>query len=153
MDRLNSWLAVLANLGVLVGIIVVVLELNQNSEMVRAQTRNELSNGIVGLLSAGAENSELASIMRRANSGEELTADEFVQFEERQAAMYRYWENVHYQYRQGLYDETEFSKQLEAWRAYVNQSKAVADQWCKFRSIVAEDFAAEVDGLLVRFSC
>ena len=91
--------------------------------------------------------------MRRANAGEQLTADELLQFGERQGAMFRYWENVHYQYRLGLYDESEFSKQKDAWRAYVNQSQAVADQWCSIRQFVADAFAAEINELLVEYSC
>jgi len=30
-----------------------------------------------------------------------------------------YFENVHYQYRQGLYDEAEFSTQEDAWRRFL----------------------------------
>ena len=152
-DRLNRWLTLGANLGVLIGIILLVFELNQNRDMMRAQTRNEMSNNIVNLLNASATNSDLARIMRRANAGEQLTADELFQFSERQGAMFRYWENVHYQYRMGLYDEAEFSKQKEAWRAYINQSEAVADQWCRIRRFVADAFASEIDGLLVDNSC
>ena len=119
----------------------------------RAQTRNELSGELVGLLSATADNGELARIIRRANAGEDLTPDELFRFRERQIAMFQYWANVHYQYRQGMYDETEFSRQREAWRAYVNQSEAIAKQWCGVRGIVADDFASEVDSLLTRYAC
>ena len=152
-DRLNRWLTLGANVGVLIGIILLVIELDQNRDMMRAQARNEIASELVNLLSMSAGNSELASIMRRANAGESLTADELFQFRERQVAIFRYWENVHYQYRQGLYDKSEFARQKDAWRAYVNQSKAVADQWCSIRGAVAEDFGAEIDGLLVHFSC
>ncbi len=152
-DKLNRWLTLGANIGVLVGIILLAAELNQNSAMIRAQTRNELSNSIVELLSNSAGNAELAGIMRRASAGEELTPDEYLQFRERQGAMFRYWENVHYQFREGLYDETEFSKQRDAWREYVNQSQAVVDAWCDARDFVANELAAEVDDLLVISGC
>ena len=99
-DKVNRWLTLGANLGVLVGIILLVVELEQNREMMQAQTRNELSNSIIHLLSESAGNTELASIMLRANMGDELTPVQFLQYRERQFAMYRYWENVHYQYRQ-----------------------------------------------------
>jgi hypothetical protein len=36
-DRLKSWLTLGANLGVLVGIILILIELNQNAELMRAQ--------------------------------------------------------------------------------------------------------------------
>ena len=39
-ERLNRWLTLGANLGVLVGILLLVFELNQNRDLVRAQTEN-----------------------------------------------------------------------------------------------------------------
>ncbi len=36
-DRLNRWLSVGANIGVVIGIAVLILEINQNTEMMRAQ--------------------------------------------------------------------------------------------------------------------
>ena len=40
-DRVNRWLTLAANLGMLVGLILVALQLNQNSELARAQLINE----------------------------------------------------------------------------------------------------------------
>jgi len=40
-DRLNRWLALAANLGLLAGLIMVALQLNQTSELARAQLINE----------------------------------------------------------------------------------------------------------------
>jgi hypothetical protein len=36
-DRVNKWLTLAANTGVLVGIVLILIELNQNSELMRAQ--------------------------------------------------------------------------------------------------------------------
>ena len=83
----------------------------------RAQVRHELASTIVDLLNSSANNSELASVIRRAGLGEQLTADEQFQFRLRSNALLRYWEDVHYQYRLGLYDEVEYSRQKAAWKA------------------------------------
>ena len=40
-DRVNRWLTLAANLGLLVGLILVALQLNQNSELARAQLIHE----------------------------------------------------------------------------------------------------------------
>ena len=42
-ENLHRWLTLAANLGVLVGIILVAVELRQNLTAVRAQTRHEVS--------------------------------------------------------------------------------------------------------------
>ncbi len=109
---LGQTLGILANVGVLLGILLLVYELAQNRQMMRAQTRTQIATEIVGLL--GDINPQFASVFRRGISGEELTPDEEIQFRYRQLTVFRYFENVHYQYRQGLYDEVEFSAQKEA---------------------------------------
>ena len=153
-DRLNRWLTLGANLGVLVGIILLIFELEQNREMMRAQTRNEVSAEIVNLLSQVSTSPQLASLLRRADaSGEDLTPDEHWQYAHRMAAMFRYFENVHYQYRLGLYDESEYSKHRESWRAYFALGKMRAAIWCDYREISSTEFVAEIDSLLPTNSC
>ena len=152
-DRLNRWLTLGANLGVLVGIILLIVELDQNREMIKSQTRNELAMGIVSIQRGVSENSQLAEVIARAAAGETLTPSETIQFQNRVNAMYRYWENAHYQYRVGLYDEVEFSKQKEAWSRYMNAYEAVVQIWCRSRDMFSPDFAAEVDSLLNKYQC
>ena len=152
-DTLNRWLTLGANVGVLIGIALLLIELNQNELMMRAQTRTELSNGIVEILSLSASNPQLASLTRRADDGEELSADEHLQYQHRSYALFRYLENLHYQYRLGLYDEHEFSTQRKAWESYLNRSKAAATAWCNYRFSVSPEFRAEVDGQLQRNKC
>ncbi len=151
--RINRWLTLGANFGVLIGIILLLVELDQNSTMMRAQTRNEVSQGIVDLLSLSANNEQLASLLRRADSGEELTPDEYLQFQHRSFALFRYLENLHYQYRQGLFDEAEFATQREAWKMYLNFSKAAVTVWCLYRPTVSPEFRTEVDSVLDRYTC
>ena len=82
----------------------------------RAQTRNEVAAEIVDLLTDITNNEQFASVYRRAMADEELTADESMQFRVRTIALFRYFENVHYQYRLGLYDEDEYATQKIAWK-------------------------------------
>lgn len=151
--RINDWLTLGANFGVLIGIILLLVELNQNSTMMRAQTRFEVSQGIVDLLNLSASNEQLASVLRRADSGEELTPDEYKQFQHRSYALFRYLENIHYQYRQGLFDEAEYSTQKAAWTWYLNSSKAAATEWCIIRPSISPEFRSEVDSVLKKYRC
>jgi hypothetical protein len=152
-DRLTRWLTLGANLGVLVGIILLIVELDQNRGMMRAQTRHEMAMGIVDLLQTPASNEQLADLMFRAKSGEELTPRELFQFQLRTNALFRYWEDVHYQYRVGLYDDIEFGKQRDAWKASFANSKQAVKYWCQVRSLYSPEFASEVDSLLANESC
>ncbi len=54
-----------------------------------------------------ASDAEFMEVIREARTGEALTALELDQFGTLQQAIWRYRENVSYQYRNGLFDEDE----------------------------------------------
>jgi len=137
-----------ANLAVLAGIILLIVELDQNRDMMRAQIRHELAMGIVDLLQTPANNEQLADLMYRAQSGGELSPTELFQFQLRTNALFRYWEDVHYQYRVGLYDETEFARQRDAWKASFGNSRLGRKYWCQVRLLYSPEFMAEMDNLV-----
>jgi hypothetical protein len=153
IDRLNRWLTLGANIGVLFGIVFLIIELNQTSEMNRGETRNQVASELSELLRDVGNNPQLADLIVRAESGDELTPAEVMQYRQRILSMLRYFENVHYQYRQGLYDEDEFSTQKEAWRKVYASSKTAVEIWCEYRMTFSIGFRAEFDNLLDRFQC
>jgi hypothetical protein len=142
------WLPLAANLGALIGVTLIVVQLQQNRLMMRTQVRHELSTVIVELLNSWANNGQLAGVLRRGNLGEPLTPDELMQYNMRNNALFRYWENVHYQYRQGLYDRVEFMKHKDAWRATFASGVGATAYWCQVRTLYSPLFMAEMDGLI-----
>jgi hypothetical protein len=114
----------------------------------RAQVRHELASTIADLLNSSANNSELASVIRRTGLGEQLTADEQFQFRLRSNALLRYWEDVHYQYRLSFDDEVKYSRQKAAWKAPFAWSIGFVNYWCEVRTLYSPLFASEIDGLL-----
>lgn len=152
-DRLARWLTIGANLGVLVGLLLLIAELNQNRDMMRAQIRHELAMGIVERLQTPANNYQLADVLFGGVSGDALTPGEAFQVELRTNALFRYWEDVHYQYRVGLHDDVEFQRQRDAWRVSLERSQLARDYWCRVRALYSPEFAGEMDGLLVASPC
>jgi hypothetical protein len=134
-------------------LLLVAVQLQQNRDLMRAQIRHELAVGIVELLNSPAGNGQLASVLRCGALGEQLTPGEQYQFRLRSNALLRYWENVHCQYRQGLYDEVEFSKQKEAWGVTLATSVAFVAYWCEVRTLYSPLFMTELDGLLTSRKC
>ena len=61
-EAINRWLTLGANLGVLVGIFLLVAELNQNSTLMRAQIFNDRADHGIALFTSIAESSELSEI-------------------------------------------------------------------------------------------
>jgi hypothetical protein len=147
-DRLIQSIALAAICVTILGLLLVILQLQQNRTLMRAQVRHELASTIVDLLNSFANNSQLAGVLRRGSLGEKLTEDEQLQFHLRSNALLRYWEDVHYQFRLGLYDEVEYSRQKAAWKATFANSVGFVKYWSEVRTLYSPRFAAEIDGLL-----
>jgi hypothetical protein len=151
--KISSLISLAANVVTVVGLIIVVLQLYENQRMTRAQTRHELSSTIVAILSDTANNPQLASVIYRGAKGLPLTPVEQFQFEVRSNALLRYWEDVHYQFRMGLYDEEEFDRHRDAWAATIRQSKGFVEYWCRVRQLYSPAFANEMNRLLPSGAC
>jgi hypothetical protein len=146
---LGQTLQILGNVGVIVGILLLVYELNQNRQMMQAQTRNELSQTIVNQFFDSAGNESLADIVHRGQSGNLESEVEQRRYEWFLFSRFRYWENVHYQYRLGLYDEDEFSAQIQAFLPTFRRS-GVSELWKSIKPAYSQDFVAAVDEMLTR---
>ena len=148
---LGQTLTLIANVGVIAGILLLVYELNQNRAMMEAQVRQQVSQGVVDLYFGVAANPDLSEIVvdfaGRCTTMDECQSAEEFRFNQWSAATFRTWENAHYQYRLGLYDETEFSAQKESWRSILTRP-GLANRWRSVRMTYSPEFAAEIDALL-----
>lgn len=112
---LAQTLQLIGNAGVIAGILLLVYELNQNRQMMQAQTRNELSQSIIDQFLDAAGNEGLTDVVIKGQSGALTEESDRRRYDWWLLARFRYWENVHYQYRNGLYEEEEFAAQAEAF--------------------------------------
>jgi hypothetical protein len=136
-DRLNKWLSLAANFGVIAGIIFLGLELRQNSELMRAQSRTEMSQDTIDLLTMNVNDEKYLDTMTRALAGDELTEVEESQFRRTYYGWMWHWNNLVYLHRVGLYDDDEFSLQIEIIRADINGLPGLTRHWCTLRRRVA----------------
>lgn len=151
--KVHHWLTLGANIGVLLGIILLVVELNQNRDMIRSQTRNEISQHLSNRMTSLATNERLAAAVRRGRDGGELTDDEEFQVYLYLVANFRDWENIHYQYRNGMFDEQEYGAEMNVWRSIINTSTASQRVWCSTRQNYAPKFVAELERLITDDIC
>jgi hypothetical protein len=132
---------------------LLVIELDQNRDMMRAQIRNEVARGVTDFLPAVIQDREFADTLVRAGAGEPLTATEELQIEAWYDLGFAYWENVHYQYRQGLYDESEFSAHTFGIAAVVEENPGMYSYWCKERLRFSVRFMEFMDDLFGNPTC
>lgn len=138
-----------ANIGVIAGIVFLAFELQQNQTVGRAATRNEITAAHMQL-NQFQSTQELAAIVFRSDRDEPLSAEEAWQLRQWLSNWLLFWENVGYQYRSGLYDESEYRSQLELMKIFLNRRKSLKTQFCIQRSLgtLSSEFVADIEGLL-----
>ena len=150
---LGQSLGIIANLGVIAGILLLVFELNQNRTLMAAQTRDSVSQSVVSTLLVSAGDPVLTNIILRANLGEQLTPTEQDQFITYMISWFRVWENQHYQFRVGLYDESEFAAVRGVWVGRLQRENASRELWCLIRDNFSPAFFSDVNEALGESRC
>jgi hypothetical protein len=148
-DNINKWLTLVANLAVVAGIVFVALELNQNSRMMKTQTRNAITESILGFQFDGVETG-LRDLATRGNANPSaLTAEESQKLLQFYVSNFRLWENIHYQYRNGVFDEEEFDAERNSWEALGERTPIMHLVYCglRQRQSLSPAFIAEMDAL------
>lgn len=144
--RINDWLALVANVAVVGGIVFLAIEIRQNNELLRSESRQALVANDVASLSANFQN---ADVFAKLVSDGELSAEDQLRLSFMFAIDLRNREFEYFQYVNGLLDE-------QAWLAYrhvilINHSAGPGRKWWDEigRGIVDPEFAGLVDELLL----
>ena len=108
-EKIGYWVSLTANLGVLIGIVAVVAELQQTQVALTAESSNTRSQTAseIGLFSAEIG---IGNIQAKLSSGESLSELEDLHMRQWMGIQMRYFENMHFQSQLGVLDE-------EIWQA------------------------------------
>ena len=121
-DSVNKWLTLGANFGVVIGLILLLVEINQNSDLVRAQIHQARSDAHVESRYNLAESEFLlpAQTKFRAAGGfgdlsamDQLTPIEAARMREFFTAYHQDYDNLFYQYEQGYLDDEFYRYRIE----------------------------------------
>ena len=145
-EKLNKWLALLANVGVIAGIVFLAIEIRQNSDAIRAQTRAQLAEEVTELFSVNMNDKEYASVLMRGNNVEELSPVEQYQYYRHRSAWIHYWNNVAYQYEMGMYDGTEFAHQISTIRVDMITFPGLKVHWCDNKHSASQSLIKAIEG-------
>lgn len=113
LEKTNQWLTVLTNIGVLVGIFLLVAELNQNRELMRAQMHANRAEAKATRQIEQANSGEMLRIMYAANAAGfpndpnalgELSGEDVFRFQAFVAGLNEIVQNWYFQCAQGLLD-------------------------------------------------
>ena len=145
-SKINDWLTLIANVAVVGGIVFLAIEISQNNELLRSESRQTLVANDVTSLTANLEN---ADVFAKLVAERALSAEDQLRLSFMYSLDLRNREFEYIQYTNGLLDE-------KSWLAYrhvilINHSTGLGRTWWDEigRRIVDPEFAELVDELLV----
>jgi len=152
-DRLNRWLTLVANIGVVTGLVLLIVELNQNSALVRAQIHQARSDNYVSM-SVDMADSEflMPAFLKFSEAGGWKNPSALDSLDPLEAARIRRYaqgrlagyDNLFYQFRQGYLDEAFYRSRVEG------SVKRLGPFWVKQGMLegITPNFRTEVERIL-----
>jgi hypothetical protein len=147
-DRLNRWLTLAANIGVFLGIVLLLFELNQNRVVTEAQTRSAITASIIELTGMFSQTPMGMTIYEKMLSNEPLTVQELIWRRGASRSLFRHWENVYFQFRVGLFNEQELDTYRVYWRNVTRCQPWQQEFWDNTKMQFDPFFREELDLIL-----
>ena len=148
VDNVNRWVSLAANIGVLVGIAVLIIEINQNTQATNTASRDESVAHILNFFEQSMDNQVIAVATYKRKSGTELDGFERDQLLRHQYYNFKIFENMHIQYQRGLFSDEEWMKYRRIIKEIFVSSDIALDMWNAKSGHWTVDFEREIGILL-----
>ena len=145
LEKLSSLIEALSSIAVVITLIVLIVEIRQNTEALNAQSRQSvLTSAQTQLLLAASQPDIVTSISKPGA----LTHEENVRLDVWLTASMRGREYAWLQYQNGLIDQSQWNTEMAVTRIVLSAPRTRL-WWAKLgRSYVSKEYAAFVDGLI-----
>ena len=118
---------ILANIGVIAGILLLAVELNQNNELLKAQARHNQLNTRSLPFTLILNNEEQLLVNFKAASGETLTAIEQYRYGNWAIVLFQNWEWQYDEFKAGTLAEEDLP--VNAWTSRFRDTPIFSDIW------------------------
>ncbi len=119
LDKVNQRLALLANIGVLLGIVFLAIEIRNSSDAVTAQIQDSIADGFIALNMAIINDPQVGTNwVIGLNEPDRLSDTEAIRFSMHMRALFNQFIRVHGLYRTGLLEESE-------WALYAREAATI----------------------------
>ena len=128
-DRINKWLTLVANIGVIFGLILVAYELQQNSELMRVQISQSRADSAMASNEHSFNSDYIPPILAKVRQGDNLSTEERIRFTDYFRAMNRNQDNVLSQYDAGMLGANTPRSIITYVCQFVHSSEASRTAW------------------------
>jgi len=147
-DRVNSWLSFIANVGILAGLVLVAIELNQNTDQLKLQlvfqTTQKLFDNNRDLLG----DNPTPVITKSITNPDDLTYEEFLVASSFVLNQLNEWEDRFLIYEAGLISDRDWKRHIDQNVGWTLGNRFAQRYWSVSRSVFEPEFAQYVDGAI-----
>ncbi len=147
-DRANSWIAILANVGILAGLILVAIELNQNTKQLSLELVWQVNERMIENNRALLGDNPTPIYVKSIMNPEELTFEEFQVASAFVLNFLAVWEDRHYLYQAGLLGDEEWKRFIDDDISMTLGNRFAQELWRTSKHIFEPELVHYVDELL-----
>jgi hypothetical protein len=147
-ERLNTWLSFTANVGVILGLIFLAVELRQNSGLMRVQISQSRADAAMASNESSFNSDYLPQIIVKTNAGEELSAEETIRYRDWFRASNRNQDNVLNQYSAGMLSGNSPRSVRDFVENVVGASKHAREEWEIQKISYTDEYVALVEEVI-----
>ena len=144
-EKLNAWLSLGANIGVVFGLILLIVEIRQNTEMLRAQINQSRTDSAMSEQQATYNSDYIPAMLVKRDKGEQLSEEELIRHGTYLRSFNRNMDNQLWQYKQGLLGENIPISIRLAVRAVMGSYDISIAWWDRYKSGFTDDYVAFVE--------
>jgi hypothetical protein len=147
-DRVNSWLSLIASVGILAGLVLVAIELNQNTDQLRlqlvVQTTQKLFENNRDLLG----DNPAPTIAKSITNPEDLTYEEFLIASSFVLNGLNEWEDRFFIHEKGLISDRDWKRHIDQNIGWTLGNRFAQQYWQIAKSVFEQELVQYIDQAL-----
>ena len=147
-NQINKWLTLVANVGVIFGLVLVAFELQQNSELMRVQINQSRADSAMASNEHSFNSDYIPPILAKVRQGDDLNAEETIRFTDYFRAMNRNQDNVLSQYDADMLGENTPRSIITYVCQFIDNSEASRAAWKYTKAGYSDRYIAFVEDAL-----
>ena len=147
-DAIGAISELIGAVGVIVSLIYLAAQIRQNTKSLRASAYDSITAHAAELNKLIISNTDVAAIIDEGDQDRSsLSVDNRRRYDAVQRIRFRHYDNLHYQYRHGLLEESRWQP-LQKALAYQLQKPGVVSSWGQYGQTLNTEFAEYVESLI-----
>ena len=128
-DRLNRWMTLGANIGVLAGILFLAFELQQNTVATQLEAASNFQNTFSEIELFIAGNPEFAELLRKGRDGEEITPSDQLRLSTFYGNVLFSWQFTQSQHLSGALNSEIWEGNRVKWTRIISNDRGLFNHW------------------------